>query len=67
MRSASADRIVALIERVEKIVPEIVGMLKANADAKQTGRHVLLALPTASSIDRCLDTAQARRPNDEVQ
>jgi len=33
MRSAPADRIVASAERVEEIVPEIVGMFEANADA----------------------------------
>jgi len=47
--------------------PEIVGMFEADADAKQTGRHALFALPPASSIDRRLHAAQTRRANDELQ
>ena len=52
---------------MEEIVPEIVGMFEADADAKQTGRHALFALPPASSIDRRLHAAQTRRANDELQ
>jgi hypothetical protein len=51
MRSASADRIVALGERLEDVAPEILGMLETDACAKESGRHTLFALPTTASID----------------